>query len=198
MRQMRQMKVNVGGTLTGATQRNRLDFCNPATYQVVATCYTDNPPAWGPVALAVGDYKIRVNERCWATSPDPLKVRIPMPSQTVSATCVNQGSYKDASKRGPKDEIWMTEIRVAKAKCSQRLDFYKGNMLMATVFTAEDGSAHVSVPMGVNKVAVNNGQTENLAKEIRREVLLVEIQSPDVNTGVGAPPPKTRNPVKKK
>ena len=66
------------------------------------------------------------------------------------------------------------------------------------VFTADDGSAHVSVPRGVNRVAVNNGQLENLAREIRSDVQMVEIESPDVNTGVGAPPSKKRNPVKKK
>lgn len=195
---MRELKVFASGTLSGATQRNRLDFCNPSTGQVIATCYTNSPPAWGPVALAAGQYKLRVNERCWATSPNPLNVYLGMGAVTVTATCVNQGSYKAASARGARDEIWMTEIKVAKAKSSQRLDFYKGNMLMATVFTADDGSAYVSVPMGVNKVAVNGGPAESLTKEVKSEVLLVEIQSPQVNTGVGAPPAKKRNPVKKK
>jgi N-acetylglutamate synthase/N-acetylornithine aminotransferase len=91
---MRQTRVNVTGTLTGATQRNRLDFCNPSSGQVIATCYTDSPPNWGPVALAVGQYKIKVNERCSATSPSPyMNVYVGMPPQTVTATCVNQGSY---------------------------------------------------------------------------------------------------------
>ncbi len=203
MRKPDEYKYNVSGTLKNATTVNRLDMCNLSGTQIIATVYTNSSGAWGPVALPGGQYKIKVNESCWATKPNPLTVLGNVSGVVVEAPCTAKGT-EAAVDRYP--SLWAYRVYLDGARGSNRLDFYQGNTLVAAAYTDKDeagteGFCIVSMPTGRYRCRVNGSAWAKRMGveeyEVKSGIITVHLAAESTDLHVG-PKPKPRNVVKKK
>lgn len=85
------------GILVGANRPNKLQFCDMGFSPVGNPVWTDSSGRFW-TNLATGQYRVKVNDRCWVYSPCPLNDACTWQFVYLYASCVNQGS-----RYGPRD-----------------------------------------------------------------------------------------------
>ncbi len=73
-------------TLQGATQSNTVAFYAPNRTTFIKSSPTGANGQFS-IQLEKAQYTVKVNDSCWATSPDPLLIYLPLQFVTIVAPC---------------------------------------------------------------------------------------------------------------